>query len=347
MIRKTKKTLIVGPSKDTKGGITSVIFAYKNSEFWEKWDCVWIPSYIDKNWFLKIVFFLSGYIKFLLFLPTTKIVHIHIALGTSAFRKKFFFYLAYYLRKKTILHFHTPGNAKEPPIDLPIILKIFNKANAVIVLSDGWKDLVIKYCPKAKVYTVPNPAPPIKKIDKNKMDWILFMGTLDYRKGFLDLLKAFSLIHKDFPEWKLIFAGNGMIEKGRTVAEELKITNKVEFKGWVKGKQKAYLFKMSSIFCLPSYAEGFPVSILEALSYGLPIVCSPVGGIKDFLNEEIDFISCSPGNCKDIAMKLSLLMKNKKLQFKMARNSLKIANDKFSMEEISKQMSNIYIKISN
>ncbi|NCC19353.1 MAG: hypothetical protein EOM29_10490, partial [Bacteroidia bacterium] len=85
-----KYLLVIGPSAQTRGGITSVIKAHKSTYVWDKWNCVWISSYIDRGAFLKITYFIFGYLKFLLLLPFSNLIHIHFSEKVSATRKNIF-----------------------------------------------------------------------------------------------------------------------------------------------------------------------------------------------------------------------------------------------------------------
>ena len=101
-----KKILMVGPSYKTKGGISSVINAYKKSSLWNEYNITWIESYHDKNFYTKISYFINSLIVFITNLSSSQLVHIHLSEPTSAFRKFFYFFLAKTISKTVVIHLH-------------------------------------------------------------------------------------------------------------------------------------------------------------------------------------------------------------------------------------------------
>ena len=100
------KVLIIATSRKTRGGITSVVKAHQLGEQWRNFHCRWIETHIDKSAFLKLIFFLKGFIQYFFLLPFYDIVHIHTSEPPSALRKCIFMVYAKLWRKKIIVHFH-------------------------------------------------------------------------------------------------------------------------------------------------------------------------------------------------------------------------------------------------
>ena len=103
------KVLIIATSRKTRGGITSVVKAHETGYQWKKHHCKWIETHRDGNLFRKLVYLTFAILEYLVLLPFYDIVHIHLTAGNSEKRKRFFFNLAKYYGKKTILHFHPSG----------------------------------------------------------------------------------------------------------------------------------------------------------------------------------------------------------------------------------------------
>lgn len=123
---------------------------------------------------------------------------------------------------------------------------------------------------------------------------------------------------------------------------DLKIEDRVEFLGWISDHNKNVIFQKSKIFCLPSYAEGFPMSILDAWSYALPIISTPVGGIPDVAIHKENMMLFNPGNIYELQTVIEELMKNENLQKKLSKSSLKFSNDIFSIDKLHIQWNNLY-----
>ena len=98
---------------------------------------------------------------------------------------------------------------------------MFNRADRVIVLSEMWKEYVNNAFQLNDKY---NPCTTeILKEKHGKKNIILYAGTLNIRKGYADMIKAFALVAKTYPDWLIVFAGNGEIEQGRKLSEKLGI----------------------------------------------------------------------------------------------------------------------------
>lgn len=174
---------------------------------------------------------------------------------------------------------------------------------------------------------------------------ILYAGTINERKGYSDLIQAFAKIATKYPDWKVVFAGNGEVEEGEQLAGQLGISGQVEFAGWVSGEKKDTLFRRASIFCLPSYAEGFPMAVLDAWAYGLPVVTTPVGGIPDVAKDGENMLLFSPGDIDRLAENIDKLISDKELRCRISNASKEFAKGKFNINTINKQLGEIYASI--
>lgn len=340
------KVLIVATSRKTRGGITSVVKAHESGEQWKKFHCHWVQTHRDGSPLVKIGYLLRGAIDFTFRLPFYDVVHFHVSQPTTIKRKKPFLKLAKWFGKKIIIHFHAfnieetfDGKYSQE------YLTFFNAADSVIVLSEWWK-AQIKDRLSLKdedIRILYNPCPSIDNEPKGKKETtILYAGTINQRKGYSDLIKAFALIANSYPEWKVVFAGNGEIEEGKRLAKELGIANQIVFEGWVSGEKKDKLFRKSSIFCLPSYAEGFPMAVLDAWAYGLPVITTPVGGIPDVAIDKENMLLFEAGATKDLASCLSSMISDVSLRNKISKASISFAKNKFSIQSINKELERIY-----
>ncbi len=341
------KVLIVATSPKSRGGITSVIKAHIQGGLCDRYNCKWIATHIDTSKFRAFFYFLWGLISFLFFLPTASIVHIHLSEPSSALRKLLFFSCARIFRKKTIVHFHSFSTDSTINGDKQWLYRyMFSRANVVVVLSQMWKDNVCKSFNIDNVVVLYNPCATIvsdKAYIKKKN--ILYAGALCARKGYADLLGAFAKIANVHRDWKLVFAGNGEIEDGKRISKELGIEEQCVFLGWINGEEKDKVFKESSILCLPSYAEGFPMAVLDAWAYGLPVITTPVGGIPDIVNDGENGLLFNPGDEAALTQKLQLLIENNGLRAKLSEESLHLASTMFNANTIVNQLDKIYREI--
>lgn len=342
---KYPKVLIIATSRKTRGGITSVIKAYKTGSQWNNYHCKWIETHIDKGVLLKLLYLIKGWVTYVGLLPFYNIVHIHTSEPASAIRKCLFIPFAKILNKKVIVHFHAFSPDTTINGKYRIVYKyLFEKADCVVVLSYLWKKYVNEtFNLNDKVKVVYNPC--TSEISEEKYDkksQILYAGTVNARKGYADMIKAFSKIASDFPDWSIVFAGNGEIERGKLIAEQCKIESQVIFLGWINGSSKDKAFKEASIFCLPSYAEGFPMAVLDAWAYGLPVITTPVGGIPDIAIDGKNVLLFNPGDIDALANNMKKLIVDITLRNNLINESIKLANSTFNIDTINAQIGNLY-----
>lgn len=248
-------------------------------------------------------------------------------------------------KKKIIVHFHafspeTTINGKYQNV----YKYLFTHADKVIVLSQLWEKYVNNtFHLGNKIQVIYNPCTTEILPDRYpKQNIILYAGTVNARKGYADMIKAFAKIAFQYPEWKVVFAGNGEIDKGKILAKDLDIESQTQFLGWINGKEKDKAFKEASIFCLPSYAEGFPMAVLDAWAYGLPVITTPVGGIPDIAKDGENLLLFQPGNYDQLAVQMERLIKDSVLKEKIQKQSLILATTKFNINTINKEIEDLY-----
>lgn len=347
----SKRVLIVATSRKTRGGITSVIKAHETGKQWKKFHCHWVQTHRDGPSWRKILYFVSGMLDFLVRVPFYDIIHIHTADYGTEKRKRIFARLTKLFGKKLIVHLHSSG----PEFSIggrhrDLYEYSFTHADKVILLSNTWREEAEKAfdLPKDKMEVLYNPCPTVKPSKPGEREkYILFAGTLTHRKGYDDLIKAFAPIAGKYPDWRLKLAGNGEIEQGKRLAEELGIADKVDFLGWINGEEKDKVFLSSSIYCLPSYSEGFPMGVLDAWAYNLPVVTTPVGGIPDVGIDGENLMLFNPGDIEALVSKIETLMMHKDIYDKIQKASADFAGGIFSVCAISKKLFSIYTTLTN
>lgn len=339
------RVLIIATSHKTRGGITSVIKAHQKGEQWKKFHCKWIETHIDKGSFLKLLYFCKGWILFILNLPFYDIVHIHTSEPPSAIRKCLFMWWSKLWNKKVIVHFHAFSSETTINGKYQKVYKyLFSHANKVIVLSQLWEKYVNEtFHLGDKIQIIYNPCiTEILPEKYTKQNIILYAGTVNARKGYTDMIKAFAKIAFQYPNWKIVFAGNGEIDNGTKLAKELGIDSQTQFLGWISGKDKDKIFKEASIFCLPSYAEGFPMAVLDAWAYGLPVITTPVGGIPDIAKDGENLLLFQPGDYNKLAIQMERIIKNNTLRNHLTEQSIILSQTIFNINIINKKIEDLY-----
>ena len=197
-----------------------------------------------------------------------------------------------------------------------------------IVLSKGAKDHILKINNKADVGIIPNGVE-IKSFDNNtKRNFVLYLGRIDfYQKGLDLLLKAYKYISQN-SKAKLKIAGSGTKYEEIKLAElikNIKITDNVQVLGKVSGSRKTQLLRSARCVVVPSRYESFPLVILEALSYGTPIVTFDIDGLK-WLPQSCA-LKVKPNDEKALGKAILKITRDSKLQIKMIKKGRELANN--------------------
>jgi glycosyltransferase involved in cell wall biosynthesis len=181
--------------------------------------------------------------------------------------------------------------------------------------------------------------------EANSKTVILFAGKLERRKGYRDLLDAAAIVLKDFPDIEIRLAGHGEIEQARQQVRDLGIEKSVTFTGWATPDQMKEHFRAANIFCLPSYHEGLPMAVLEAMSYSLPVVATPVGGLPEVISDGLNGLFAQAGNVESLASRLLLLLREPSFGAVLGINASETVARVCGLERIERELENLYCEV--
>lgn len=353
-MKKNIKVLIVGSHSSVKGGITSVIDRFLNYN-WNDIEVELLSTYIEGNFIKKIFFFLRGFLKFIKMLIKNDfdIAHIHMSYKGSFFRKYLIVKFSKLFKKKVILHLHGSefeifyNNSNQKIKNM--IKNLLESVDSVIVLGENWERIIKSIAPNAKIDIFKNAV----NVPDYKAQWsdekinILFLGVLIKRKGIYELIEAINELNKNgvIKNKKLNFliAGSGIEEKSiKNKINEYNISYCVEMLGWINRDMKEMLFNKSQIFILPSYNEGLPMAILEAMSYGIPVISTDVGSVSEVvINDKTGYL-ISPGSIKEIIESIKLIIANENAWKAKSSICKKIIEEEFNEEKYFKKIEHLY-----
>lgn len=174
---------------------------------------------------------------------------------------------------------------------------------------------------------------------------ILFLSRLLKEKGIYETIDAFEAVKKKFPQIELYIAGDG--EAFQTVSYYIKGKNDIFMSGHVEATQKIDAFKFSHIYCLPSYSEGLPMSVLEAMAFGLPVITTPVGGLTDFFEVEKMGYFVGVGNVIQLQNNLERLVSNRKRIETIGRYNYQYAHERFMSHAVAKRLIHHMVQCAN
>lgn len=308
-----------------RGGMRSVVEAYERDGFLREENVRLFASYVDGGKGARLRAFLGAYAGFLWCLLTRRVglVHCHAAMRGSFWRKGLFASTARLFGKPVLLHLHgsemKPFYAGLSPIGQRLVRRHLEKATRVLVLSESWRAFIGAIAPAARVVVVPNyvtlPPPPDPRT-RSETD-TLFLGLIGARKGVFDLIPAFAAVHASRPAARLAIAGNGEVERAAALVAEHDLGDAVALPGWTDGATKAALLARAAIYVLPSHNEGLPMSVLEAMAWGLPVVTTRVGGIPELVTDDVDGLLVDAGDQEALAAALGGLLDDAALRARL------------------------------
>lgn len=342
-----KKILMVGPARSVKGGMTTVVDNYYYAGLDKKVSLKYIETINDKNKVSKFISEVKGKVNYILNIKKYEIVHIHVASRRSTFRKSWYVRLAKKYNKKVILHIHGAGYKKFysecSQRQKEYIKRTFELCDKVIVLSEEWYDYFKELMDEKKIEVIYNsiimPSDFEKNLDTNKF---LFLGRIGNRKGIFDLLEVFSQIVDKYPNIKLYVGGDGEIERLKREIIDKKLSNNVEYIGWISGNKKMQYLKECSFYVLPSYNEGMPMSVLEGMAYKNVTLSTNVGGIPKVIENLQNGIIFNPGDINTMKKNIVMLLEDEKLRKKLSENAYKTIKNKFDINELIKKVLELY-----
>ena len=346
---------LIGPSTETRGGIGYVIGTYLKSSLADHFELIHIVTQREGGALTKAVTFAKAVAKFV-FLGLSrggKLVHIHSSTGPSLFRKVFFFFVSRCMGFRVIFQFHS-GHfldyyAKNGYAIRFLIDYVLSSTRLNVALTDSWgrkiKALTVKCAP---VEVVANPIntsiykPGTRRTSRSEAPRLLFLGAIIKAKGVYDLVESFKLLKAQGLEPCITMAGDREIDQVKVRCKEAGVEGLFEFPGWVSETQKLSLLWRSDLLVLPSYGEGLPLCVLEAMACGLPIVCTDVGGLSDLVQHGENGLLFKPGEIDMLTRHISTLLNDDSLRHKMGQNNVAKINDDYSIDIIAKRMGKLY-----
>jgi glycosyltransferase involved in cell wall biosynthesis len=343
---------MVGTDMNAKGGISSVIKMYQEAGLFEK--VRFMPSYTEGSPLRKLVHYLSflfQYLGILLTQPSVRVVHVHTAGYGSFFRKSWVLLLAKLFGKKSILHMHGAGfvvfYGKMPALYQRFIRLTFQSADMILALSSQWKEDLYRIYNHSDIRVLYNPTilrePILDGRQGESSDEpvrFLFMGRLGQRKGVYDIIKSATKLQKANVEIQLY--GDGEIEEIKKQVSANGVADKVTVCGWIDGSRKDETFRNANVLLLPSYHEGLPISVLEAMAYGLPVLATDVGGISEAVYDGVNGYLIQPGECEKLAERIEWLAASPQLRREMGKTGYEMASGKFALPVIMRQLEELY-----
>jgi glycosyltransferase involved in cell wall biosynthesis len=253
-----------------------------------------------------------------------RIVHVHSTVRGSMYRKALVVPLAKALRRRVILHVHSgPGDVasfrKRVGRGGAAALRVcLGRADRVLSVSAASAAQLADAFALPNIEVLPNPAPPVSPSAAVARDDLLaiFLGGFENPvKGGGEILATLELIEPG--ALPTVLAGPGeLLEAGRHL---IGARPEVQWRGWLAGEERERVMGEATIFVLSSSSEGLPIALLEAMSLGMAIVATEVGGVPDVVADGAEALLVSPEDPAALAAALGRLIADGELRERLGR----------------------------
>jgi glycosyltransferase involved in cell wall biosynthesis len=284
------------------------------------------------------------------------IVHIQVSERGSFLRKGLLLLLARLIGMKMILHHHgaelVPFFTDSNAIMRWWVSYISRSATLNIVLGQRSRDFVVDQIGVApnKIVVLYNAVrnPPAPQGIGAKLDappLLLMMAHLIPRKGVGEFLQALAQLRRRGVNFKAVLAGGGEIQRYQREASSLQISDLCSFTGWLSPGDAQKLLASADVLLLPSFEEGLPMVILEALSLGKPVITTPVGSIPEVLEDKRTCLFVEPGNVDQLTDAIVRIIDDQALRTTLSNEGRSLFLKKFELNNYMKALIALYSQL--
>jgi glycosyltransferase involved in cell wall biosynthesis len=344
--------LMVGPAIRGMGGIRAVVQGYVDGGLFERVPCTYVATHRSGPAWVKLLAAIRGWTQVAVLLRTldAPLLHVHMASHASFWRKSVICLLARLTRRPYLVHVHGGGFQRfyEEECSAParrIVRAVLGNAALVFALSEEWRGRLARIAPHASIEVLTNAValPPGRSVPPpQRPPTILFLGDIIPQKGVHDLVRAFARTVSEQPRVRLVCGGAGALAEIRRLADGLGLADRLECPGWLQAKRKEAELAGATMFVLPSYAEGMPMALLEAMSWGLPVIATPVGAIPQLITSGINGLLVPPGDLGALAAAITRLLREPALRNDLGAAARATIEARFSRTVMIEHLLRVY-----
>lgn len=346
-----RQVVMVGTSLDAPGGMTAVVRLYREMGLFDLWRVRYLSSYETPGKLTQLRVMLAACVALLglLLRGRVALVHVHSASRGSFWRKSVFCLMARLFRVPYLFHLHSgefPVFYRDEcgPLAQWWVRRTLRGARCVIGLTALWRDALEQIAPGARIAVLGNPVAvgavlPAAPAARNHL---LFLGRLREKKGVYDLVRAMPAVLREAPQARFTLAGDGDLAGTAQLARELGVDYALTLPGWVDGAAKDALLADAGVLLLPSYFEGLPICILEAMALGLPVISTTAGGIPEVLDGGRCGIVLAPGDIAGLSAAVLRLLRQPEEGERLRAAAFERARAVYSSDAILAALSALY-----
>jgi glycosyltransferase involved in cell wall biosynthesis len=177
---------------------------------------------------------------------------------------------------------------------------------------------------------------------------VLYVGRLYSRKGLFTLIQSIPFVVKKFKDVKYVISGKGLkgeVQKLAEHAAKLKVERNILFTGYFPDAKLPRLYQAADIFAFSTMYENFPFAVLEALSSGLPVVTTDVGGIPELVVDGQNGFLVKPFDAQGLAERILFLLESPRLCAEFGRNGRNTVIEKFAWQDVAHKVMSVYAEV--
>jgi glycosyltransferase involved in cell wall biosynthesis len=341
---------MLGTGIETRGGIAAVIAGYREQGLFDRWPIDYIATHRDGTPLRK--FLAAAYALLALLVRVVRhrqaVLHVHGASRASFWRKSVYMAIGLAAGWRIVFHLHGGGFAhfhKEEcgPVARAVIRFFLDRAAWIVVVSETWERWVRSVTSNRRIACIPNPvALPATVCASRQHGLVVFSGRCEASKGIFDLLEAAGVLRAQVPGLRIECAGDGDLGKVQRYAQSMGMDARVKLRGWLDKRAAADLLGRASAFVLPSYAEGLPMALLEAMAAGCPVVATRVGGIPDLVTDGVDGLLVPPGDPDALAAALLRVLRDRDFAQRLGNAARETIANRYAAGRSLERMECIY-----
>ena len=221
-------------------------------------------------------------------------------------------------------------------LQLPYVL---DRAHTVIALSRSDAALLATYGQDPERIEVVSPGMDMDRFEDgpepgSRVDQkLLYVGRVVYQKGVRELMHSFAALCEDEEGVELVVAGDGDdLEEMKELTRRLKVEDKVSFRGWVNRDELIGLYHEATALILPSFSEGMPYAVLEAMAAGRPVICSRVSGLEEVVDHGVNGLLYDLGDEEGLRNAMLRLVRDPEESRRMGQRGREDCLKRFSQE---------------
>lgn len=317
------RLIMAGPAAEARGAVADVVQAYRTGGLFKRWPIDYVATR-------------GGLLDFIARIARERspVVHLHVAKQATPWREATFAAAALAARCPLILHLHERG------FELRWALE---RAACVVVPCESLRGWVARVTPHARAVCVPSPVPLPEVPQAARPNLVVFMSSLGPQDGAAELVEAVAGLRGAVPDVRVVFA-SGEGERGALArhAEQLGIEDAVKFTGWVGPSGRRALLESAAVFALPSYDEALPMSVLQAMAAGVPVVATSVGALPEVITDGVTGFLVPAGDTASLQRALRRLLLDRALGARIGAAARESVRLRFAPERALPRLEAIY-----